>query len=260
MVKGIDKFREFFNGFEDSYVIIGGTACEIHEELLGQTPRATKDIDIILVVEALSPVFVIQFWNFVKAGGYKQRNKGAKAHTVREHEYYRFVNPLNTAFPQQIELFSRSLGLMNFPADAHLTPIPLSEDLSSLSAILMDDDYYDFTLRHSCVEEGVHIANIESLICLKAKAFLDMLARKSAGEDVDSKHISKHKKDVFRLGAMLSPADQFELPSGIREDLMCFCESVDDDMPNADFFKSAGLTGVLGQHIIAQMRTSFSLE
>ena len=58
MVKGIEKFKEFFKGFEDSYVIIGGTACEIHEELYAQTPRATKDIDIILVVEALSHEFV----------------------------------------------------------------------------------------------------------------------------------------------------------------------------------------------------------
>ena len=35
MVKGIERFKEFFKGFENSYVIIGGTACEIHEELYG---------------------------------------------------------------------------------------------------------------------------------------------------------------------------------------------------------------------------------
>lgn len=31
---------------------------------------------------------------------------------------------------------------MNFPEEARITPIPVDEDLSSLSAILMDDDYY----------------------------------------------------------------------------------------------------------------------
>ncbi len=61
MVRGIDTFKEFFKGFEDNYVIIGGTACEIHEELYAQTPRATKDIDIILIVEALSHEFVARF-------------------------------------------------------------------------------------------------------------------------------------------------------------------------------------------------------
>ena len=35
---GIDKFREFFTGYEGNYVIIGGTACEMHEEIYAQTP------------------------------------------------------------------------------------------------------------------------------------------------------------------------------------------------------------------------------
>ena len=52
MVRGIDTFREYFKDFEANYVIIGGTACEIHEENYAQFPRATKDIDIILIVEA----------------------------------------------------------------------------------------------------------------------------------------------------------------------------------------------------------------
>lgn len=54
MVRGLDIFREFFSGMEKNYVIIGGTACNIHEEGMQQEPRATKDIDIILIVEALS--------------------------------------------------------------------------------------------------------------------------------------------------------------------------------------------------------------
>ena len=72
MVRGIDKFREFFTGYEGNYVIIGGTACEMHEEIYAQTPRATKDIDIILIVEALSSDFAAKFWEFVKTAGYRQ--------------------------------------------------------------------------------------------------------------------------------------------------------------------------------------------
>ena len=29
MVRGIDKFREFFTGYEGNYVIIGGTALSL---------------------------------------------------------------------------------------------------------------------------------------------------------------------------------------------------------------------------------------
>lgn len=73
MVTGIDKFKEYFAEYENNYIIIGGTACDILEENAGQIPRATKDIDIILIVEALSPEFVKQFWEFVKAGNYSTR-------------------------------------------------------------------------------------------------------------------------------------------------------------------------------------------
>ena len=52
MVKGIERFKEYFAAYEGNYVIIGGTACEIHEEENALVPRATKDIDIILIVEA----------------------------------------------------------------------------------------------------------------------------------------------------------------------------------------------------------------
>ena len=49
MVRGLDIFREFFSGMEKNYIIIGGTACNIHEEAMQQEPRATKDIDMILI-------------------------------------------------------------------------------------------------------------------------------------------------------------------------------------------------------------------
>lgn len=258
MVKGIEKFKEYFKEFEGSYVIIGGTACESHEELYAQNPRATKDIDIILVVEALSQEFVMRFWDLVKTAGYEQRNKGTGEGDRHKHEYYRFVKPANTEFPYQIELFSRNMGLLNFPEDAHITPIPTDDDLSSLSAILMDDDYYDFTIKHSHVEDGVHIANVESLICLKCKAFLEMTERKSQGEQVDSKHIQKHKKDVFRLAAMLAPSERFvDVPQTLKDDISLFCDTVKEELPNQDFFKSAGLRNITGEQMLEQLTNSF---
>jgi len=40
-----------------------------------------------------------------------------------------------------IELFSRRINSIELPEDAVLTPLPLDDDLSSLSAILLDNDY-----------------------------------------------------------------------------------------------------------------------
>ncbi len=258
MVRGIEKFREFFKEFEDSYVIIGGTACEIHEEMYAQTPRATKDIDMILIVEALSLEFVARFWELVKTARYGYRNIGTGERIGCRHEYYRFKKPSNQEFPYQIELFSRNPGLLNFPEGAHITPIPTDDDLSSLSAILMDDDYYNFTIKHSQVEDGVHIANVESLICLKCKAFLEMSERKTQRDQVDSKHIQKHKKDVFRLAAMLAPSDRFEdVPQVLKGDVSHFCDEVKEELPNRDFFESAGLRNITGEQMLEQLKNSF---
>lgn len=257
MVRGLEEFRDYFVGYEANYVIIGGAACEVHEENYAQKPRATKDIDIILVVEALSADFVAKFWEFIKAAGYGDKNKGEGKDATQKHEYYRFKNPVDDKFPFQIELFSRKVGLINFPDDFHITPIPVDDDLSSLSAILMNEAYYDFTIAHSIMVDGVHIANIESLICLKCKAFLEMVERKEAGDFIDGRHIAKHKKDVFRLAAMLAPADRFILPMSLFNDIKIFCEKVRNDLPNADFFKSAGLKGVSGEGLLESLKNSF---
>ena len=53
MVTGIDSFREWFRGFEDQYVIIGGTACDILMTEEGIDFRSTRDIDLVLLEKAL---------------------------------------------------------------------------------------------------------------------------------------------------------------------------------------------------------------
>ncbi|GAP72617.1 hypothetical protein SAMD00024442_37_26 [Candidatus Symbiothrix dinenymphae] len=130
MVSGIEKFKEYFAEYDAHYIIIGGTACDILEENAGQQPRATKDIDIILIVEALTAAFVSRFWDFVKAGEYETRQHGNG-----KNEYFRFLKPQDVDFPAQIEIFARKPDILDIPDEARLTPIPVDEDLSSLSAI-----------------------------------------------------------------------------------------------------------------------------
>ncbi len=107
MVIGIDKFREYFKDVSDSYIIIGDTACDIILEDAGFTPRATKDIDMILIVEALKPEFVKQFWAFIKEADYERKEKSED-----KRKYYRFLNPENKEFPKQVELFSKTPDLI----------------------------------------------------------------------------------------------------------------------------------------------------
>ena len=53
MVRGLERFREFFADYSDRYVLIGGVAAYLSMEEAGQAFRATRDLDIVLIVEAL---------------------------------------------------------------------------------------------------------------------------------------------------------------------------------------------------------------
>ena len=71
MVPGIDSFREKFKDYTDYYTIIGGTACDILLSEADLPFRATKDIDMILIMEDNFPEFAAIFWEYIKEGGYK---------------------------------------------------------------------------------------------------------------------------------------------------------------------------------------------
>lgn len=256
MVKGINKFKNFFRAHTDNYIIIGGTACDMIIDAAGLTPRVTHDIDIILIVEALSPEFVAQFWAFVKEAGYKKAEKNED-----DRKYYRFKEPADDSFPYQVELFSRQPDLLDSQDGAHLTPIPVDdEELSSLSAILMNEDYYSYTREHCTKEEDLHRANIEALVCLKARAYLDLVNRKEQGERVEDKHIKKHKADVFRLSTLLPGSADFELPESIHSDLQLFADSVKGELPDPAIFKSMGLGKIKSQTLLDQLIKSFRLR
>lgn len=67
MIAGFESFGQWFQGYEDQYVIIGGTACSLLMSDEGQEFRTTKDIDLVLIVEALTPEFGTHFWEYVVA-------------------------------------------------------------------------------------------------------------------------------------------------------------------------------------------------
>ena len=156
-------------------------------------------------------------------------------------------------------MFSRSLDVFELPDDVHITPIPTDADLSSLSAILLDDEYYDYTLKHSTVEEGVHISNAESLITLKCKAYLEMKKRKAETGEGDERHIRKHRNDVFRLVASISSGEQtFVLPEKLFYDVASFLQQVKTDMPDSNLIKDMGLRRITPNELLERLNTLFT--
>jgi hypothetical protein len=73
MVKGLEVFRDYFAGQADQFVFIGGTAATLAMADAGLAFRATKDLDIVLHIEALTSEFGVTFWSFAEMGGYEFR-------------------------------------------------------------------------------------------------------------------------------------------------------------------------------------------
>lgn len=201
MVKGLDTFRMAMRPFRDNFVIIGGTACDIHLSGSSMRPRATDDIDIIVVVERLTQDFVNAFWQFVREGNYRAEKRINEA-GASVYALYRFtLQDENMAYPQKIELLSRHSDLLGEPSGFHIEPIPTDELHQSLSAIIMDDDYYSFTVLHSEEVDGLMIAGNLALIALKVNAYLNLTKERDEGRSVNSKDIKKHRSDVLKLVA-----------------------------------------------------------
>jgi len=108
-----------------------GTASSIVLEETGADFRAAKDLDIVLCIESLDSDFAQRFWEFVKNGKYSNRQK-----STGKKLFYRFHSPESKNFPYMLELFSRVPdSLESAEKDSTLIPIPVEEDVSSLSAI-----------------------------------------------------------------------------------------------------------------------------
>ena len=91
--------------------------------------------------------------------------------------------------------------------DAVLTPLPIDDEISSLSAILLNEAYYELLKTGQMMVDDISVLSPTCLIPFKAKAWLDLKERKLNGEQVDSKNIKKHKNDVFRLAQLITASD-----------------------------------------------------
>ncbi|MEZ5360200.1 MAG: hypothetical protein R3F48_15390 [Candidatus Zixiibacteriota bacterium] len=214
MVRGLDKFKSYFANFTGQYALIGGTACAIAFESIGQEFRATQDLDIVLHIEARTSDFDRTLWQFINDGDYQTKEKGSN-----DRKLYRFRNPKITDFPLQIELFSKDIGILQAPDTMRFTPIPTDEELSSLSAILMDDIYYELVIENFHTIDEISVVKSEYLIPLKVKAWTNLSEERQSGRNVQSEKIEKHRKDIFRLFVLLAPNQQIPLPTQIQDDM-----------------------------------------
>lgn len=252
MVAGFESFRSHFNGYEDCYTIIGGTACDILMSEVGVDFRATRDVDMILLIENRFEAFASVFWSYVKAGGYK-----CGWHNSNVPHFYRFTEPTSSDYPKMIELFSKRPDFQMEHTDVHLTPLPVSEDISSLSAIMLDDAYYDLMLTGRKTVEGISVLGAEYLIAFKAKAWLDLTRQKHEGAHVNDRDLKKHKNDVFRLYNIVDPTIRIKLNVTVTADMKAFVAAMQTE--TIDLHK-LGIEGVSLEDILTALQIMYGLD
>ncbi len=228
MVGGLDIFRERFSQFSDNFVIIGGTACDEILSGTGMRPRATMDIDIVVIVENMTSEFARAFWAFIAEGGYRLGVRKDKDEAPK-YVLYSFDHG-KVGFPVKVELLSRHNEI--FTSAAHTEPLPIDGEVSSLSTIILDEPYYNLTVQNSFVSASLRYAAPLALMALKARAYLNLIADREAGKKINTKDILKHRNDVLKLTATLTGTDRAIVDAEIADTIRAFAEGLLQSLPN----------------------------
>lgn len=128
-----------------------------------------------------------------------------------------------------IELFSRIPDGIKLQKDNQFTPIHISDDISRLSAILLDDEYYNFLRSGRDVVDGLSVLTGAYLVPFKMKAWLDLTDRKTRGQSIDPKDIKKHRNDVFRLVSLISVNERVGVSRTIKADIDAFIKKMAEE-------------------------------
>jgi len=141
VVRGVERFARAMSAHADDYVLIGGGARSILFDEAGQSFRATDDLDVV-VADGSNAGFARALWAFVAEGGYEAGTRPTGRST-----YYRFRLPEGSrniaSHPAQIELFARRPDFPLSSEASEVTSLPFDETVSSLSAIILDDECYE---------------------------------------------------------------------------------------------------------------------
>ena len=67
-----------------------------------------------------------------------------------------FTKPRVAGFPSMVELFSKAPSFIEEPEGLAVVPLPAGDEVSSLSAILLDNDYYSYMKSGRKTIGGIH--------------------------------------------------------------------------------------------------------
>ncbi len=247
MIRGLDHFRERFKDYSDDFILVGGVASYVLlDEAGADRVRPTKDLDIVLMMKP-SDGFLNTLKDYVKEGEYEiQKGDNDQA------TFYRFLKPKKEEFPIMLELFATADSSFELYEDQHIIPITTPSEVESLSAILLDDEYYALIKKNAVEKDGINLLNPFALIPFKAKAYLEIKERKE-----DSKNWKKHRGDIINLAVtFLNEESEEKLTGKVKDHFLKFMEQLKKEI-NADIIKGACKQKVPSEMIISLLEKTF---
>jgi hypothetical protein len=247
MVKGLGHFREYFKEYSESFILVGGVASYLLLDEAGAPKlRATRDLDIVLLMKPRE-AFLNAIKEYIKLGGYEIQ-RGARDQAT----FYRFQKPKQGEFPVMIELFATAEAVFDLADDQHIIPVENEAGIESLSAILLDYEYYSIIKKNAVERDGIYLLNEMALIPFKAKAYLEI---KERGED--SKNWKKHRADIINLAVtFLTDETEEKLTGNVREHFLEFMEQVKGELTQ-DVVKGACSQKVPVERVVSLLENTF---
>ena len=216
-VRGVERFADAMSNCEGSYVLIGGGACSVLFDSEGDSFRATEDLDVVVIVDRNCIEFATALWAFIKSVGY-EIGKTADGKCT----YYRFRMPEGSRraldYPGQIELFARHPDFTLEDETSEVAPLSFDGAISSLSAIILDDGYYEFIRDSATNIGGITLLDALHIIPLKMRAHIDINRSYEEGRHCNDIDRRKHRSDVAQLAGLLSSSARLKLTGQMRVD------------------------------------------
>lgn len=220
--EGLGHFQDYFDDLREHYVVIGGFATVmLLDRYLDGHGKATTDIDLVLI-STNNTQMSQRLKQYIKDGGYTiQRG------TLGQYSYFRFKEPKAERFARELEIFASNENNIELDDDQRIIPIDPEDGLYSLSAIMLDSEYFEMIKNN--IQKGLRApcTNTQATMMLKMSAFRDLKAR---GDD----KYKKHRRDILKLVQTLTGEEKIVLVGRMIEDFDSFVahltQEVDDKM------------------------------
>jgi len=224
---GLSHFQDYCKDLDEHYVVVGGFATlMLLDSQLENHGKATFDIDLVLLTSH-SIEMSQRIKQYIKEGKYTIE-KGSKD----QYQYYRFRHPQKENFAKEIEFFASNENNLEFDASQRIISIDPEEGLYSLSAIMLDPEYFELIKNNIDKTHRAPCTNTQATIMLKMSAFFDIKNRISKSDD---KKWKKHRRDILKLALLLEGSERVSLVGRMIEDFDAFIAHLIDDVDKKTF-------------------------